>query len=168
MKFLSGFFVLALEVSLLVLAAGCATAVRDGTMALQTAGVKGDPLDPPGLAAAVSTVWTSYGRTDPSPQVLLVTAPNLTCTDPSTLNPGFTVLLASGPGCREGFTLLPFEISVAYRGQPWSQSALAHELMHVVLIRTGRGSPLGDPTHSLPEWTTLVPEAVADLTAAGL
>ena len=56
-------------------------------------------------------------------------------------------MLASGAGCREGFTLLPFAVSVAYRGQPWSQSALAHELEHVVLIRTGQGTPIGDPAH---------------------
>jgi|GEM_PF-3605279 len=147
--------------------AGCA-AVEP---VLQDVGVRGAELtDAPGLAAAVADVWTGYSRTDTPPRVLLVTGPDLTCTDPSSRNPGFAVLLASGPACREGYTLLPFAVSVAYHGQPWSQSALAHELEHVALIRNGQGTPLGDPGHATAGFQLggAVDQANARLSVEGL
>ena len=123
------------------------TVEKDADAILRDVGVRGTVQDAPGLSDAVATVWKSYGRTDPPPQVALVTGADLSCTDPNG-NPGFPVVLLSGPACREGYTLLPWKVSVAYRGQPWSQGPLAHELEHVAMIRSLQGNPIGDPNHA--------------------
>jgi hypothetical protein len=156
---------------------GCATVQADEKVVaadiekgLVPVGVRGTVQDEPGLAAAVASVWTSYGRTDPPPKVLIVSGAELTCTDPNSGNLGFAVLLLSGPACREGYSLLPDRVSVAYRGQPWSQSALAHEAAHIVLIRSLQGKPLGDPNHDT-SWFQLggaVDQENAALAAKGL
>jgi hypothetical protein len=122
---------------------GCA----ETTQALNAIGDKGAVSDPANLITAATTVWEFYGRVDTQPQIKLVTGVDLTCTDPSSQNPGFAVVLSTGIGCREGYTIIPIEVSIAYTGQSWSRSALAHELEHVKLIRSGKGSPIGDPSH---------------------
>lgn len=156
---------------------GCSTVtadtkvvVADVEKALVLVGVRGTDMDEAGEPIAIAAVWASYGRTDPPPRVLLVTGAELTCTDPGSNNPGFAVLLLSGPACREGYTLLPDRISVAYRAQPWSQSALAHELEHEVLIRSLQGNPIGDPNHLTAGFALggAVDQANAMLAARGL
>jgi len=132
-------------------------------LACATIGVRGDVQELPGLREATALVWTAYGRTDKPPRVRIVQADELTCTDPVSGMPGFPVLLTTGPGCREGFTISPLETSVAYR-QPWSDSALAHELMHVAQGRRG----IVDPGHLRIEWSTDVPAVRGLLQARGL
>ncbi len=146
--------------ALLGLAACAAYALLAGCA---TVGVRGDVQGLPGLREATALVWTAYGRTDKPPRVRIVMADELTCTDPVSGQPGFPVLLTTGPGCREGFTISPLETSVAYR-QPWSDSALAHELEHVAQGRRG----IVDPGHLRIEWSTDVPAARGLLQARGL
>src|SRR6187549_2642101 len=98
-------------------------------------GVRGAPSDVPGLAKARDAVWASLDCLGPPPTVLVVQGAGLSCTDPNSGNPGFPVQLSSGPACREGYTLSLDRVSVAYRGQPWSESALAHEELHACQAR---------------------------------
>jgi hypothetical protein len=140
---------------LLILAGMCASCA--------TLGVRGDVQDLPGLREATALIWKSYGRTDKPPRVRIVQGEDLTCTDPVSGRPGFAVILTSGAGCREWFTISPLEVSVAYR-LPWSDSALAHELEHV---RQWRALHVVDPGHLRAEWTTDVPAANALLREQG-
>jgi len=103
--------------------------------------------DAPGLAGAAADIWQGYGQTDHPPRVVLMTGADLSCVDPNSGNPGFQVIMASGPDCREGWTVLPSVVNVAFRGQPWSQSALAHEYEHAKLLQRLQGTPIGDPAH---------------------
>jgi hypothetical protein len=145
----------------LVMAACLAFALLYGCASV---GVRGEPADLPGLREATALVWQAYGRTDPPPRVRIVQGADLTCTDPVSHNPGFPVLLTSGMGCREGFTISPLEASVAWTGQPWHETALAHELQHVAQGRRG----IVDPGHLRIEWSTDVPAANGLLLARGL
>lgn len=116
---------------LATLALGCATI-----------GVRGEVTEKPGLAQAVAFTWDFYGRKDPPPKVRVVEGDELSCTDPNSGEPGFPVILGAEDGtpvqaCRKGFTFLPTEVSVSWTGQPWSRTSLAHELMHVRLVREG-------------------------------
>lgn len=172
-----GSIVLVMAVLLLLTHAGCSTVTADAQVvaadvekALVQVGVRGSVMDEPGEADAVAAVWSFYGHTDAPPKVLLVTGTELSCTDPNSGNLGFPVLLLTGPACRSGYTLLPDRVSVAYTGQPWSQSALAHEFMHQVLIRSLQGKPLGDPDHKTAGFQVggAVDQANAMLAARGL
>ena len=127
-------------------------------------GVRGEATDKPRLREAVATVWTYYGQTDEPPRVRIVEGAELTCTDPVSGTPGFPVLLTTGMGCRNGFTISPLETSVSWRGQPWHETSLAHELQHVAQGRRG----IIDPGHLRIEWSTEVPGANARLLARGL
>jgi hypothetical protein len=126
-------------------------------------GVRGDVQELPGLREATALVWTAYGRTDKPPRVRIAQGDDLTCTDPISGKAGFPVLLTSGPGCREGFTISPLETSVSWHGEPWHETALAHELMHVAQGRRG----IVDPGHLRIEWSTDVPAAAGLLLARG-
>lgn len=119
----------------------------------------------PGLREAAALVWTYYGRTDSPPYVRIVEGDDLTCTDPISGKRGFEVLLTTGPGCREGFTISPWESSVSWHGEPWHETALEHELQHV---RQWRALHVVDPGHLRIEWSTDVPAAEALLLARGL
>lgn len=127
-------------------------------------GVRGEPKELPGLREAVALVWQEYDRCDERPRVRIVQGDDLTCVDPVSKNRGFEVLLTTGRGCREGFTISPLETSVAWTGQAWHQTALAHELMHIAQGRRG----IIDPGHLRIEWSTEVPAANALLFARGL
>jgi hypothetical protein len=137
-----------------------------------TIGVRGDVVERAGLAEATSFTWDAYGRKDAPPKVRVVEGDELTCTDPASGKPGFSVILEDPdhPGrfvsaCREGFTFLPTEVSVAWTGQPWSRTALAHELMHARQAREG----VIDSGHTRPEWQPggEVDQVNARLMAAG-
>lgn len=135
-----------------------------GLMSCATVGVRGDVVELPGLREATALVWQAYGRTDAPPRVRIVQGADLTCTDPVSGNQGFPVLLTTGPGCREGFTISPLETSVAWTGQAWHLTALAHELQH---IRQWRALSIVDPGHLRIEWSTDVPAANGLLQARG-
>lgn len=118
----------------------------------------------PGLDKAVPIVWASYGRTDKPPAITVIEGKDLSCVDPNSGTPGFPVLLPSGWDCRNGYTVSPWACSVSWTGWPWSQTALAHELLHAAQARRG----IVDPYHREPEWQTLVPAANDLLRAQGL
>ena len=140
--------------------------------------IPGALADKPGLSDAQSVVWRdAYGRTDPPPRVFLVEG--LTCTDPNSGSPGFDCPTV---GCREGCTGSPLAVHVAYSGQHWSETTLAHEDMHALKMRNAiyllGYSPntatvlreLGDRNHAAPEWQPggAVDKAVQQLQEAGL
>ncbi len=116
-----------------------------------TLGVRGEPTRPPGLDQATRAAWESYDCPGAAPTVLVVQGADLTCTDPNSGNPGFPVKLSSGPACREGYTLSLDRVSVAYRGQPWSESALAHEYLHACQARRAVFEP-GHHNFTGPDW----------------
>lgn len=131
------------------LAAFCACCALPGVQPLaRDVGITNELTDAPGLAAASVAIWQSYGQTNTPPRVVLMTGKDLSCIDPKSGNPGFPVMMASGPDCREGWTVLPNVTNVAYRGQPWSQSSLAHEYEHAKLMQLLQGDPPGDPGHA--------------------
>lgn len=121
----------------------------------------GAVADRPGLIDAQALVWrAAYGRTDASPLVFLVEGDALTCTDPNTGRRGFE---CPAVGCCEGCTVLPMIVSVAYSGERWSETSLAHEDMHVMKLREAiavlKYTPtkaamqmLKDSDHRGPEW----------------
>lgn len=134
----------------------------------------GGPLPTPqlrdGSEAAVHVVWVEvYGRADRPPVVHWVQGKDLSCTDPNSNLPGFPVpLMEHGEPtveCRNGLTLTPGACYVAWAGvTSFSETALAHELLHVLQLRKG----IIDPNHDRPEWSTLVPAANEALVKAGL
>jgi len=130
----------------------------------------GGPLPTPGLRdgseKAAAIIWHVYGRTDLPPVIHWVQGKDLTCTDPDSGEPGFPQMNEKGePVCHEGLTLTPWSCYVAWTGQPsFSDTALAHELLHVAQFRAG----ILDPRHERPEWTLLVPRANAALVENGL
>lgn len=120
-----------------------------------TIGVRGDVVERAGLAEATAFIWDAYGRKDEPPKVRVVEGAELSCTDTNSGKPGFPVILEDPDhagrfvsACREGFTFLPTEVSVAWTGQPWSRTTLAHELMHARQAREG----VIDSNHTRPEW----------------
>lgn len=112
-------------------------------------GMRGVRVDLPNQAEAVRLVWeVTYKRTDKAPGVRWVKDGMLTCKDPNSGRPGFKTTA----GCREGYTLAPWEVSVAWHdGDSFGMTALAHELLHVVLLRQG----ILDMDHSRREWTPM-------------
>lgn len=124
----------------LVLFASCATL-----------GVRGSPSSPPGLHEATEAAWDSYGCIGPAPTVLIVQGSDLSCVDPNSGHPGFPVRLPSGPACRNGYTLALDRVSVAWYGQPWSESSLAHEELHACQARVGIFEP-GHHEFTGPDW----------------
>jgi hypothetical protein len=142
---------------LLLWLSGCATtqlpeAVRDGE------------------AQAVAIAWRMYGRTDLPPLVRWKQGEALSCTDPNSGARGFPVfLLEDGeakPGCREGYTMSPYSCDVAWHGElSFSETALAHELLHVAHLRQG----IFDGDHKRPEWQPggLLDQANAAIREAG-
>ena len=141
--------------------------------------VRGQVIEKPGLAAAVDSVWVgTYSRTDRPPVVFLVEGAGLTCTDEQSGVPGFECPTV---GCRGGCTSNPASVSVAFRGVPWHQSSLAHELRHAMKMRIAllmlNYSPdramlqmLADKDHRGPDWEPggEVDKANANLLKLGL
>ncbi len=107
-----------LTIALAVLLASCAALAP-----------KGQYVDKPGLSDASAAAWMLMGRNDTPPAVRVVE--NFTCTVGANGTPGFLCL----NDCVNGCTKSPFSVEVSYRGLPWSQSALAHEYLHVRFIR---------------------------------
>lgn len=159
--------------ALVILAGFCAACSAVSTIQ------PGTVVDRPHLQDAQSLIWkTTYARTDAPPVAYLVEGADLTCKDPGTDLPGFNCPTV---GCREGCTSNPLAVTVAYRAVPWSQTALAHEDMHVWKIRAAidllQYSPtaavmslLADHDHKGPEWEPggAVDKANALLVANGL
>jgi hypothetical protein len=96
---------------------------------------KGNPGLRPDQDRALGIIWEqTYKRTDAAPQVLWVELGELSCTDPNSGKPGFH----APEGCREGLTVTPKEVRVAWTGDDrMSGTALAHELLHALLGREG-------------------------------
>lgn len=93
---------------------------------------------------AIYVVWREvYGRKDAYPHVRWITGDALTCTDPNSNKPGFEIVGPEGAVCREGMTVVPWQIEVSYHGERFSETALAHELWHAALMREG----VLDPFH---------------------
>lgn len=112
-------------------------------------GVRGRPLDLPALRQATGIVWHDvYRRTDRVPIVQIVQGDALDCIDPNSKTPGFRVLLHKGFDCRNGYTASDDKISIAWTGQPWSETTLAHELRHAAQLRDW----IIDPTHQRDDW----------------
>lgn len=88
---------------------------------------------PPNEARAVAIVWnTVYGRSDEPPFVVWIQGKDLTC------NAGKGYPSVLGGGCVEGNAAL-HAITVALpAGARFSETALAHELCHVLLLREGK------------------------------
>lgn len=131
---------------LLLVSLACATSCA-------AVGMRGAVVERPGLAEATAFVWQAYGRRDTAPKVRVVEGAELSCTDPNSGKPGFVVILGAEDGsprqdCREGFTMSPLEVSVAWHGEPWSRTSLAHEMMHARQARDG----IIDPDHRRIEW----------------
>lgn len=126
------FFALAVTVALLQ---GCATF--------------GSSTVPPrvGQEQAVWVVWRFYERYDIPPTIRWREGAQLTCEDPQSHKRGFVIATLEDPGfgadggvlqCREGLTWSPLEVLVAWHGElSFSETALAHELLHAVLLRQG-------------------------------
>lgn len=124
-----------------------------------TLGVRGDPLHLPRLDAAADTAWHVFGSSHKRPTVLIVEGAGLTCTDPNSNKPGFEVEVVGGSdmahgfgplskACREGYTLSAWKVSVAFHGERWENTALAHEELHAAQEYEG----VFDPEHKRAEW----------------
>lgn len=93
-----------------------------------------------GQEQAVYIIWVeAYGRTDRPPLVRWIEGSALDCTDPQSGKAGFPQFTEQGEAtCREGLTMSPLEVMVAWHGElSFSETALAHELLHAALIRRG-------------------------------
>ena len=127
--------------------------------------VRGDETPREHQDAAIAVVWQqTYGRTEKPPAVEWIT--DLPCTDPNSGKRGFPVVLMSGQECREGYMLTPWLVRVAWHGGKFSDTALAHELMHAVQAHEG----IADPLHRMSVWQPggAVELANEALRAAGL
>lgn len=115
----------------------------------------------PGQGVALQIVWAGeYGRRDAPPELRYVLEPNLPCLDPNSGRPGWKTLV----GCREGYTPDAWHVSIAWhRGDRFSTTTFAHELLHAALAREG----IVDPFHKSGVWG-MVDTANLKLEAAGL
>lgn len=127
--------------ALLVLVFSCATIRQDAKVALS--GVPATTV--PNATEATELVWRYYGDLDAPPWVSLVTGAALDCGDVNGKPDGFNF---PPMGCLWGVTLSPNMCLVAHIGQAWSETSLAHELLHAHQWRRG----VADPMHSLPDW----------------
>jgi hypothetical protein len=84
------------------------------------------------LHEARDLIWELYSTPLPKPVIVLVEGRSLNCTRDGM--PGFL----SGGQCKRGE--LTTVVKVAYWGQAWSQTTLAHELMHYHLGRVTRNT----------------------------
>jgi hypothetical protein len=91
---------------------------------------------------AVKVVWNDvFLRSDAPPEVRWVQGTCLTCKDPSSGRPGFE----TSQGCREGWTILPTVVQVAWRDDDqYSTTTLAHEFLHALHFRI---PTMPDPGH---------------------
>lgn len=96
---------------------------------------------PADLSQAIDIVWHSYDGEAPPPHVQLVTGSDLNCQNG-------TAFLVPHYGCVYGLTLAPGMCVVAYTGKPFHETALAHELLHAVMLRRG----IVDINHESENW----------------
>lgn len=113
----------------------CATVQRESH-------VYGNVVHRDGLAEATWLVWSFYGHNDMPPLVSVVEPPYLDCSN----DRGFKIPIP--PYCVIGVTTSPWTVAVAYTGQKWSESALAHELLHAHQFHSG----IVDSGHSGADW----------------
>jgi hypothetical protein len=113
---------------------------------------------------AIYLIWhDTYGRSDMPPHIRWVMPDAQTCTDDTSGRGGFETPV----GCREGLTLSPLEVSVAWHdGDTFDVTALAHELAHAAEARSG----IIDPSHKTAPFQPggAVEVANARLVEAGL
>ena len=116
-------------VGLIQLVSGCATCSGDGTTKA-------------GQDEAVRIVWNEvFLQSDASPEIRWVHGTALICTDPNSGRPGFE----TPSGCREGLTIVPTMVQVAWRDDDkFSTTTLAHELLHALHFHT---NVMADPNH---------------------
>ena len=113
----------------------------------------------PSLSAAIDIVWRFYDGTETPPHVQLVTGSDLNCQNG-------TAFLVPYYGCVYGLTLAPGFCVVAYTGKPFHETALAHELLHAVMLRRG----IVDINHESENWKPggELERANAELAKAGM
>lgn len=118
-------------------------------LALNACAVAGPLLPVPtpareGQEVAAQIIWhDAYGREDAPPTIHWVEGTALNCTVND--KAGFQTPV----GCREGWTMTPVTVSVAWRPDDFfSTTALAHEMQHAKQARRG----ILDPDHTRPEW----------------
>jgi hypothetical protein len=134
-----------------------------------------------GQEQAVFIAWQSYGRSDMPPLVRWKSGKQLTCDDTKSGKRGFYIPKTSADlpqnqsklpwpipdfeiECKEGFTWSPLEILVAWHGEiSFSETALAHELLHAALLRKG----IWLNHHDLPYFNSMVDNANELIIKAG-
>ncbi len=96
-----------------------------------------------GQERATEIIWVeTYGRTDAPPAVRWIT--DLNCTSDINGRPGFMIYSAEGHVCREGVTIVPYQVEIALRADDtFSTTTLAHEFLHAAQMR----SLIFDPLH---------------------
>lgn len=107
-----------------------------------------------GQVEAVWIIWHhTYGREDGPPNIRWKQGAELDCTDPNSGKPGFSIPDPDeGTVCREGLTMSFREVIMSWHGElSFSETALAHELLHVVMAR----ELVFDPFHKREEWKPL-------------
>ena len=151
-------------ITVVTLASGCA------------ATCKVEPAKKPRQDDALRVVWNDvFQRSDPPPEVRWVEGTCLTCKDPNSGRPGFE----TSDGCREGWTILPTAVQVAWRDDDrYSTTTLAHELLHALHIRipmmpdpghhTAGFRPLSECPDPPPDLCGIVERANAALSDAGM
>jgi len=107
-------------------------------------------------------VWEFYMEQSAPPYVIVIDGDRLTCNN----GQGFPGEANGHPACLGGLTVFPDTIEVAQPGQPWHNTALAHEYMHVHQGYDG----IYDPYHIGEVWQPggLVDEANLILANHGL
>lgn len=103
--------------------------------------IVGNVVHRAGLVDSTWAVWEYYGHADLPPMVSLIEPPYLDCADGKAFQ--WPVI-----GCVYGVTTSPWTVSVAYTGTKWSETSLAHELLHAHEWTTG----VVDLKHIGPNW----------------
>lgn len=114
---------------------------------------------------AMGTVWHgSFGRSDAAPAVEFVDTPEC---DESGYEGIWLYHSLTGRSCVRGYTLPRPEVIRLFYGGSYSDSPLAHELCHILVMRT---TNLGDdPGHTDPRfYDDTVPNAIQALRNEGL
>lgn len=122
-------------------------------------GAQGDPTPLPGQDQAVQLIWTVYGQTKAPPPIYWRRD---SCSEPNGIYgvlPWCTFESDDGKvaGIERDYYV---EVGAPSPGFKISDTALVHELLHAALG--------GDPSHTSPDWQTMIPAASAALKDAGL
>lgn len=103
-------------------------------------GLEGTRAEKPRQTEAQAIVWeqTYHEPYAETPAVRWVEGADLSCTDPNSGRPGFRLVTGE---CREGQTLVPGTVQVAWRPEDvFSTTTLAHEDWHAALMYQDRKS----------------------------